>query len=67
MNPTDVVTLANGILKENASLTIPRIVNAAIAFQNFDGNGVGTSQTRRKSNDALASETKLTRKYTRAL
>src|SRR5213596_1310069 len=39
MNPTDVLTFANGILKKNESLTIPNTANAARAFQNREGKG----------------------------
>jgi hypothetical protein len=41
MNPTEVLTFANGILKKNESLTIPSKANAANPFQNREGNGPG--------------------------
>ncbi len=57
MNPTEVVTRATGILNESESLTIPRIVNVAKAFQNFDGQGAGTSHAGDMSNQRLAAAT----------
>jgi hypothetical protein len=49
MNPTEVVTLATGILNESESLTIPIIAKVASAFQNLDGNGAGSSHALAKS------------------
>jgi hypothetical protein len=44
MNPTDVLTRANGILKKKESLMMLRRVNAANAFQKREGNGPGSCQ-----------------------
>src|SRR5436190_18093835 len=57
MNPTDVLTFANGRRDENESQTIPRIAKAASAFQNFDGNGVGTSHPTKTKRLTAATET----------
>ena len=43
---TEVLTFATGMVNEKDSLTIPRITNAANAFQNLDGKGPGLSQVR---------------------
>src|SRR5256885_12838357 len=39
MNPTEVLTFANGILKKKESLTMPRRAKAAKAFQKREGKG----------------------------
>ena len=41
MKLTDVLTFANGILRKNESLRMPRIANAARAFQYREGKGPG--------------------------
>jgi hypothetical protein len=57
MNPTDVFTFANGILKKKESLTIPSTANAARAFQNRDGNGPAGCHSGRNKRLAEASVT----------
>src|SRR2546423_1575235 len=54
---TEVRTFATGIVNENDSLTIPRITNAAIAFQNLEGNGAGISHSRSASTLKVATDT----------
>jgi hypothetical protein len=61
MNPTDVLTRANGILKKNESLITLRSVNAAKAFQKRDGNGPGDCHSAKRSNAADAAVTIPTR------
>src|SRR6266513_3012764 len=56
---TEVRTFATGIVNENDSLTIPRITNAAMAFQNLDGNGAGISHSRSASTHSVAPDTAL--------
>jgi hypothetical protein len=56
-NDTDVRTLAIGIVNEKDSLRIPRMTNAAKAFQNFDGNGAGISHSRNHSKHNVATDT----------
>jgi len=56
---TEVRTFATGIVNENDSLTIPRITNAAMAFQNLDGNGAGISHSRNASTHSVAADTAL--------
>ena len=56
---TEVLTFATGIVNEKDSLKIPRITNAAIAFQNLDGNGAGTSHSRNARRHNVATDTAL--------
>src|SRR2546422_11426180 len=56
---TEVLTFATGIVNENDSLAIPRIRNAAMAFQNLDGNGAGISHSRSASTNNVATDTAL--------
>src|SRR3989442_1265422 len=64
---TEVRTFATGIVNENDSLTIPRITNAAMAFQNLDGNGAGISHSRSASTHSVAPETALMYTYISAV
>jgi hypothetical protein len=57
MNPTDVLTLANGILKKNESLTMLRIAKAASAFQKRDGKGPAGCHGSKSSKQAEATVT----------
>lgn len=57
MNPTDVFTFANGILKKNESLIMLRMVKAASAFQKRDGNGPAGCQGSKSSKQAEATVT----------
>ncbi len=60
MKETEVLTLANGIVNENESLTIPRMTNAPTAFQNSEGIGVATYHSRSKSKQRVAADTTTT-------
>src|SRR5690349_11079910 len=57
MNPTEVLTLAKGILKKNESLTMPSRANAAKPFQKREGNGPGSCHSPSISKPPDASET----------
>ena len=57
MNPTEVFTFANGILKKNESLMMPRSANAVRAFQKREGNGPGACQSGITSKQADANVT----------
>jgi len=61
MNPTDVLTRANGILKKKESLMMLRRVKAANAFQNREGNGAGLCQVTDSRTAAEAAVTAPTR------
>jgi len=57
MNPTEVLTRANGILKKNESLMMLRSANAAKAFQKREGKGPGLCQGAEKRITADAAVT----------
>jgi len=62
MNPTEVLTLANGILKKNESLIMLRSAKAARAFQKRDGNGPAGCHCTSSSKEAEATVTAATKR-----
>ena len=57
MNPTDVLTLANGSLRKNESLRMPRMANAARAFQYLEGKAPGHCHSPVRRRKAAAEHT----------